>query len=63
MRAVGTSTPPLEDPFGGVRRGLELEATIDRRAYGLEWNMSLPKGGFALDHDVRLSINLEFTKA
>jgi polyisoprenoid-binding protein YceI len=63
VRAIGHATEPLDDPFGGIRRGLELEATIDRRLYGLEWNLPLPKGGFALDNDVRLAINLEFTQA
>ena len=63
VRATGSSTPPLEDPFGGIRRGLELAATIDRREYGLEWNLPLPKGGLALDNDVRLLVDLEFTKA
>jgi polyisoprenoid-binding protein YceI len=62
VRATGSVTPALHDPFGGVRRGLELEAIIDRREYGLEWNLPLPKGGFALDNDVRLAINLEFTQ-
>ena len=63
VRATGSVTPALEDPFGGVRRGIELEAVVDRREYGLDWNMALPKGGFALGHDVRLIINLEFTQA
>jgi polyisoprenoid-binding protein YceI len=63
VRATGSSTPPLEDPFGAIRRGLELAATIDRRDYGLDWNIPLPKGGLALDNAVRLLINLEFTRA
>jgi polyisoprenoid-binding protein YceI len=63
VRATGTATPAVSDPFGGVRRGVELEAVVDRREYGLEWNMALPKGGLALGHDVRLLINLEFTQA
>jgi polyisoprenoid-binding protein YceI len=62
LRASGSSTPALEDPFGGIRRGLELEAVIDRRDYGLDWNLPLPKGGLALDNDVRLLVNLEFTR-
>jgi polyisoprenoid-binding protein YceI len=62
LRATGSSTPALEDPFGGIRRGLELEAIIDRRDYGLDWNLPLPKGGLALDNDVRLLVNLEFTR-
>ena len=63
LRATGSITPALEDPFGGVRRGMELEAIIDRRQYGLEWNLPLPKGGLALDNDVKLMVNLEFTQA
>jgi polyisoprenoid-binding protein YceI len=62
VRAIGSITPALEDPFGAIRRGLELEATIDRREYGLEWNPPLPKGGLALDNDVRLLVDLEFTQ-
>jgi polyisoprenoid-binding protein YceI len=62
LRASGSITPALEDPFGGIRRGLELEAIIDRRLYGLEWNLPLPKGGLALDNDVKLVVNLEFTQ-
>ena len=62
VRATGSSTPALKDPFGGIRRGMELEATVDRRDYGLAWNLPLPKGGLALDNDVRLLVNLEFTQ-
>jgi polyisoprenoid-binding protein YceI len=62
VRATGASTPPLQDPFGGIRRGLELEAIVDRREYGLEWNLPLPKGGLALNNDVRLLVDLEFTQ-
>ena len=63
LRVSGSITPALADPFGGVRRGMELEAIIDRRQYGLEWNLPLPKGGLALDNDVKLMVNLEFTQA
>jgi polyisoprenoid-binding protein YceI len=63
VRATGTATPSVEDPFGAVRRGIELEAVIDRRDYGLDWNLPLPKGGFALGDEVRLHVNLEFTRS
>ncbi|MHB8532421.1 MAG: YceI family protein [Solirubrobacteraceae bacterium] len=42
--------------------GIELEAVIDRREYGLEWNAPLPKGGFALENDVKLQVSLELVK-
>jgi polyisoprenoid-binding protein YceI len=63
VTARGTVTDAHEDPFGGVRMGLELETIVDRRQFGLDWNMPLPKGGFALDNEVRLQIALEFTQA
>ncbi|MGH2838538.1 MAG: YceI family protein [Thermoleophilaceae bacterium] len=33
------------DMSGGERIGLQLEATVDRREFGLNWNAPLPKGG------------------
>jgi polyisoprenoid-binding protein YceI len=63
LRARGTLTEPLETLGGTVKAGLELEATVDRREYGLDWNAPLPKGGFALDNDVRLQVNLELLEA
>jgi polyisoprenoid-binding protein YceI len=47
---------------GGERIGLRLEATVDRREYGLDWNAPLPKGGFALGNDVTLVVALELVK-
>ncbi len=35
---------------------------IDRREFGLEWNAPLPKGGFALDNDVKLEVSLELVQ-
>ena len=51
------------DMAGGERIGLALEATIDRREFGLEWNSPLPKGGFALGNDVTLVVALELVRA
>ena len=51
------------DMAGGERIGLQLEATVDRREFGLNWNAPLPKGGFALGNDVTLVVALELVKA
>jgi polyisoprenoid-binding protein YceI len=51
------------DMAGGERIGLQLEATVDRREFGLDWNAPLPKGGFALGNDVTLVVALELVKA
>jgi polyisoprenoid-binding protein YceI len=43
--------------------GLDLEAAIDRREYGLNWQAPLPNGGEALAWDVTLQVHLELAKA
>jgi len=60
---TGVITEPTEDAFGGTRIGVELETVLDRTEYELNWNAPLPKGGFALANDVKLSIHLEFAQA
>lgn len=63
VEARGTITDPAVT-FGDVEKiGVTLEAVIDRTLYGLEWNAPLPKGGFALDNDVKLIVELELAKA
>jgi polyisoprenoid-binding protein YceI len=42
--------------------GLDLEATVDRREYGLDWQAELPSGGDVLGWDVTLEVHLELTK-
>ena len=50
--------------FGDLEKvGIELDAIVDRREYGLNWNAPLPKGGFALGNDVTLSASLELARA
>jgi polyisoprenoid-binding protein YceI len=43
--------------------GVTLDAVIDRTKFGLNWNAPLPKGGFALADDVKLTVELELAKA
>lgn len=59
VTAHGRYRPPLEDPFGSHRVGLELSTTVDRRSWDLSWQMPLPGGGDALGWEVELTIHLE----
>jgi polyisoprenoid-binding protein YceI len=43
--------------------GIDLEASIDRREYGLSWQAELPSGGEVLAWDVVLEVHLELAKA
>ena len=65
QRVVGTGdvSGPVEDFMGNTRVGIKVETTIDRTAFGLNWNAPLPKGGFALANEVKLELDLFFVKA
>lgn len=43
--------------------GLELQARIDRRDYGLNWQQLLPGGGEALGWEVSLEVHLQLARA
>ena len=58
----GTITGPLSDPYGGTRLGLELETTVDRTRFGIDWNADLPSGGRVLADDVKLTAQLELVQ-
>jgi polyisoprenoid-binding protein YceI len=45
---------------GRPRVGLSLEAAIDRRDFGLDWQAELPGGGEALDWRVEIAVDLQF---
>ena len=59
----GEFVAPFEDPFGGTRVGVTLEAKVDRTHFGLNWNNPLPKGGLALANEVKLHVDLQLVKA
>jgi polyisoprenoid-binding protein YceI len=58
----GTLSGPENDPWGNERIGLELSTTVDRTAFGLEWNAPLPGGGFLLPKDVALKAYFAATR-
>ena len=58
----GTITGPIADPYGKSRLGLELETTIDRSEFGIDWNAELPSGGPVVANDVKLTAQLELVQ-
>jgi polyisoprenoid-binding protein YceI len=63
VTATGTWAPPSADAFGNTRAHLQLETTIDRTSFGLNWNMPLPSGGNALANDVTLTVDVALVQA
>lgn len=61
--AKGEIAEATEDAYGNDRIGVTLSTKVDRTAYGLNWNMDLPKGGKALANEVTLTVDLSLVKA
>jgi polyisoprenoid-binding protein YceI len=57
VAAHGRYAPPRPSSFGEIA-GLQLRTTVDRRAFGFDWQMDLPGGGIAVGWDVRVDIDL-----
>lgn len=47
------------DLAGKERVGLSIEATVDRRDFGLDWQAELPSGGEVLEYAVTIAVELE----
>ena len=60
---TGTIVGPVSDPYGNERYGLKLETSIDRTAFGLNWNNDMPDGSKALADQVTLKAELSLVKA
>jgi polyisoprenoid-binding protein YceI len=52
-----------EDLHGKSRVGVTLEAAVDRRSFGLEFQAELPSGGEAVGWEVSIIANLELVGA
>ena len=62
VEITGQITEPAADPYGSERFGLQLETTVDRTKFGLEWNNQLPNGEPALGNEVEISVDLQLVK-
>jgi polyisoprenoid-binding protein YceI len=63
VTAAGTFTPPTQDPSRSIRLGFALEAVVDRRSWGMDWQMPPPAGSDARGWDVVITAQLELTKS
>lgn len=63
VELTGTIGEPITDPFGRERVGLRLEGSIDRTAFGIDWNNPLPSGEPSLANDVALTAELYLVRS
>ncbi|MBX7113548.1 MAG: YceI family protein [Myxococcaceae bacterium] len=58
-----TLSPEVKNPFSGVlTRGATATTNINREDWGLVWNMALANNGVLVGKEVKISLELEFTK-
>lgn len=54
---------PINDPFGFTRTAATAKGKINRKNWGLTWNQTLELGGLLVGDEVKLSIEVEATRA
>ncbi|HEY8692268.1 MAG TPA: YceI family protein [Chloroflexota bacterium] len=52
-----------KDPMGNVHAGFSASTTINRKDWGLTWNMALETGGLLVGEEVKLALEVEAVKA
>lgn len=60
---TGEYAAPTKDPWGNPRAALAVSAKINRKDWGLGWNMALEAGGVVVGEEVKLSIEVEAVAA
>jgi polyisoprenoid-binding protein YceI len=56
-------TGPVPDPWGNTRLGVSATGKLDRKDFGLVWNVVTEAGGLLVGDDVKISIDAEFVRA
>ncbi len=51
------------DPWGGTRAGFTATGEVNRKDWGLEWNVALESGGVLVADKIKLNLDVELVKA
>jgi len=51
------------DPWGGTRAGFEAHTEINRKDFGLTWNVALESGGVVVGDKIKIELDIELVKA
>jgi polyisoprenoid-binding protein YceI len=52
----------VQDPWGSTRAGFSATTEVNRKDWGLEWNVALEAGGLLVSDKVRLNIEIDAVK-
>ena len=51
------------DPWGNTKAGFTAETEINRKDWGLEWNVALETGGLLVSEKVKIQLDIQTAKA
>src|SRR5438132_6409404 len=51
-----------KDPMGNVHAGFSAQTIINRKDWGLTWNLALETGGFLVGEEVKIALEVEAVK-
>lgn len=63
VQLTGTLGGTETDPFGNLRVGLEMHGEVNRKDFGMTFNIPLDSGAFAMSDTVRLTLDISAIKA
>lgn len=52
-----------QDPWGNTKAGFTAEAEVNRKDWGLEWNVALEAGGVLVSEKIKLALDIQLVKA
>jgi polyisoprenoid-binding protein YceI len=52
----------VKDPHGNLKRGASATAKINRKDFGLTWNVGLEAGGVLVGDDLKIQIDVELVR-
>lgn len=54
-------SPAVKDPWGNLKRGITAKGKLNRKDYGLGWNVALETGGILVGEEVHIELEVELT--
>jgi polyisoprenoid-binding protein YceI len=55
-------TPEVKDPWGNIKIGATATTKVNRKDFGLGWNMALEAGGVLVGDEVAIQLELELAR-
>jgi polyisoprenoid-binding protein YceI len=59
---VESFTDEIKDPWGFMRRGATATTKINRKDFGMEFNIPLDAGGFVVGDSIDITLDVEMTR-